>query len=37
MALVLVGVVSTVWMKPLMGLTYQLINLLLAPLAMLVN
>lgn len=37
MALVLVGVVSTVWMRPLMGLTYQLINLLLAPLAMLVN
>lgn len=37
MALVLVGVVSTLWMRPLMGLIYQLINLLLAPLAMLVN
>ena len=37
MALVLVGVVSTVWMRPLMALTYQLIGLLLTPLAMLVN
>jgi len=37
MALVLVGVVSNLWMRPLMGLTYQLINLLLTPLAMLVN
>ncbi len=36
MALVLVGVVSSVWMRPLMGLTFKLINLLLAPLAMLV-
>ena len=37
MALVLVGVVSTLWMRPLMGLTYKLINLLLAPLAMFVS
>ncbi len=37
MALVLVGVVSTLWMRPLMGLTYRLIDLLLAPLAMLVS
>lgn len=37
MALVLVGIVSTLWMQPLMGLTYKLINLLLAPLAMLVS
>ncbi len=37
MALVLVGVVSNLWMRPLMGLTYQLINLLLSPLAWLVS
>lgn len=37
MALVLTGVVSTLWLRPLMGLTYQLINLLLTPLAMLVG
>ncbi|NCN98342.1 MAG: site-2 protease family protein, partial [Rhodoferax sp.] len=37
MGLVLVGVVSNLWMRPLMGLTYQLINLLLSPLAMLVS
>lgn len=37
MALVLLGVVSSLWMRPLMGLTYQLINLLLTPLAMLVS
>lgn len=37
MALVLVGVVSTLWMRPLMALTYRLIDLLLAPLAMLVS
>jgi len=36
MALVLAGVVSNLWLRPLMGLTYQLINLLLTPLAMLV-
>ncbi|TXT35832.1 MAG: peptidase M50 [Comamonadaceae bacterium] len=37
MALVLAGVVSSLWMRPLMGLTYQLIHLLLSPLAMLVG
>jgi len=36
MALVLVGVVSNLWLRPLMGLTLKLINLLLTPLAMLV-
>ena len=35
MALVLGGVVSRLWMRPLMHLTYQLIDLLLTPLAML--
>jgi len=33
MALVITGVVSSLWMRPLMGLTYQVIKLLLAPLA----
>jgi len=33
MALVLAGVVSSLWMRPLMGLTFKLINLLLTPLA----
>jgi Zn-dependent protease len=37
MALVLAGVVSNLWLRPLMGLAYQLINLLLTPLAMLVR
>lgn len=37
MALVLAGVVSNLWLRPLMGLTYQLINLLLTPLAWLVS
>jgi hypothetical protein len=37
MALVLAGVVSNLWMQPLMGLAYQLIHLLLSPLAMLVS
>ncbi len=37
MALVLAGVVSSLWMQPLMGLAYQLIHLLLSPLAMLVS
>ena len=36
MALVLAGVISNLWMRPLMGLTFKLINLLLSPLAMLV-
>ncbi|MBV5299061.1 MAG: site-2 protease family protein [Rhodoferax sp.] len=33
MALVLAGVVSSLWMRPLMGLSFKLINLLLSPLA----
>ncbi|MDD5030530.1 MAG: site-2 protease family protein [Rhodoferax sp.] len=37
MALVLAGVVSNLWLRPLMGLTFKLINLLLTPLAMLVS
>lgn len=37
MALVLVGVVSNLWLRPLMGLTFQLINLLLTPLAWLTS
>ncbi|MDR3371271.1 site-2 protease family protein [Rhodoferax sp.] len=37
MALVLAGVVSNLWMRPLMGLTFKLINLLLTPLAMLLS
>ncbi|GAB4213669.1 MAG: site-2 protease family protein [Rhodoferax sp.] len=35
MALVVAGVVSNLWMRPLMRLTYELINLLLTPLAIL--
>jgi Zn-dependent protease len=35
MALVIAGVVSNLWMRPLMALTFKLINLLLSPLAML--
>ncbi len=37
MALVLAGVVSNLWLRPLMDLSYQLINLLLSPLAWLVG
>ncbi|MDD2918442.1 site-2 protease family protein [Rhodoferax sp.] len=37
MALVLAGVVSNLWLRPLMSLTFQLINLLLTPLAWLVG
>ena len=37
MALVLAGVVSNLWLRPLMALTFQLINLLLTPLAWLVG
>jgi Zn-dependent protease len=37
MALVVAGVVSTLWMQPLMALTFSLINLLLTPLALLAN
>jgi Zn-dependent protease len=35
MALVVAGVVSALWMRPLMSLTFQTITLLLSPLAML--
>ena len=37
MALVIAGVVSNLWMRPLMGLTFKLINLLLSPLAVLAS
>ncbi len=37
MALVLAGVVSNLWLRPLMAVTFKLINLLLTPLAMLVG
>jgi Zn-dependent protease len=35
MALVVAGVVSALWMRPLMNLSFHLITLLLSPLAML--
>lgn len=37
MALVVAGVVSTLWMQPLMGLTYGLLDVLLSPLAYLLR
>ena len=37
MALVLAGVLSTLWMRPLMTLTYALLEIVLTPLAMLVQ
>ncbi len=37
MALVLTGVVSTLWMQPVMGLTYGLLDLLLTPLSFLLH
>lgn len=37
MALVIAGVVSALWMRPLMQLTYSLLGALLTPLSMLVN
>ena len=37
MALVLTGVVSTIWMKPLMSATYSFLQTVLTPLAMLVK
>ena len=37
MALVITGVVSSLWMRPLLGLTYQVIKLLLSPLSSLVG
>jgi Zn-dependent protease len=36
MALVVSGIASTVWMQPVMALTFGLLNLLLSPLAALV-
>jgi Zn-dependent protease len=36
-ALVFVGIVNTLWMQPVMGLTYTVLNLLLSPLAALVH
>ena len=37
MGLVIAGVLSTLWMRPLMGLTFSLIDLLLSPLGFLVK
>jgi len=37
MALVITGVVSTLWMRPVMGLTYGLLDLLLMPFSYLIN
>lgn len=37
MALVLAGIVSTLWMQPLMALTYGLLNILLTPFSMLLG
>jgi len=37
MALVLTGVVSTLWMRPLMGLSYEVLDTLLQPLALLLG
>lgn len=37
MGLVIAGVVSTLWMKPVMGLTYGLLDILLTPLSYLIR
>ncbi len=37
MALILTGIVSALWMRPLMGLTYGLLDAVLTPLRLLVN
>ena len=37
MALVLTGVITSLWMRPLMSLTYGLLETVLTPLAMLVR
>jgi Zn-dependent protease len=37
MGLVIAGIVSTLWMQPVMALTFGLLDLLLSPLAMLVR
>jgi hypothetical protein len=37
MALVVAGVVSAIWMRPLMGLTFGFLDIVLAPLAWIVR
>jgi len=37
MALVITGIVSTLWMRPVMGLTYGLLDFLLSPLSFLLH
>lgn len=37
MGLILAGIINKLWMAPLMGLTYSLLNLVLSPLRMLVS
>ena len=37
MALVITGIISNLWMRPLMALTYSLLDIVLTPLAMLVR
>jgi len=37
MALVILGVVSTLWMQPIMALTYGLLDILLTPLSFLIR
>jgi Zn-dependent protease len=37
MGLVIAGVLSTIWMQPVMALTFQFLNILLTPLAMLAH
>jgi len=37
MALVIMGVVSTLWMQPVMALTFNLLDLLLTPFAALIR
>jgi hypothetical protein len=37
MALVITGVVNNLWMQPLIGLTFDVLKLLLSPLAALIR
>ena len=37
MGLVIAGVVNTIWMRPVMGLTFDFLELVLTPLRMLTN
>jgi Zn-dependent protease len=37
LALLLAGVISTLWMRPLMGLTYEFIDAVLTPIRFLFN